>query len=203
MSRWDDVVREVRRKSIHIIPGVMAIPVVVWGGKLVSVPIAAFFFALYLLHEVSLRMNLRFRVPIAYHTYTMMAREEEIKGKHFRGATYFWGITLLLVALLPPIHAAASVMVSAFGDAAAAIVGKAVGGPRLPLVPRKTVAGTTAMFLAGTASCLVVGLPVVIALLTAATSTIAEWLCKRSVDDELAVPAVAAVTITIAANALK
>ncbi len=166
-------------------------------------PIAAFFFTLYLLHEVSLRMNLRFKAPIAYHTYMMMAREEEIKEKHFRGATYFWGVTLLLVALLPPIHAAVSVMVSAFGDAAVAIVGKAVGGPRLPLVPRKTLAGTTAMFLAGITSCLAVGLPVLIALLTATTSTVAEWFCKRSVDDELTVPAVAALTITIAAYVLK
>gem|GEM_PF-3982315 len=58
------------------------------------------------------------------------------------------------------------------------------------------------MFLTGAASCLVVGLPSLVALLTAVTSTIAEWLCRRSVNDELTVPVVAAVTITVTAAVL-
>ncbi len=83
MGRWDEVIKEVKRKSIHVIPGFMAIPVVVWGGRLVAIPIAMFFFILYLLHDVSLHCGLKFKVPIAYQTYMFMAREDELRGMHF------------------------------------------------------------------------------------------------------------------------
>ncbi len=195
MSRWCEVLREVRRKSIHVIPGFMAIPVVVWGGKLVAVPIATAFFILYLLHDVTLHYGLKLKVPIAYQTFRLMAREEEIRGRHFRGATYFWGVTLVLVSTLPPHIAAAAVMVSALGDAAAAIVGKALPNPKLVFNKRKSVSGSLAMLLTSTASCLVVGIPLVTSVITSVASTITESLTRKSVNDELTVPLVAALTL--------
>ncbi len=197
MSRWGEVLREVRRKSIHVIPGFMAIPVVIWGGKLVALPIATFFFILYLLHDISLHYGLKFKVPIAYQTYSLMARDEEIKGRHFRGATYFWGVTLALIATLPPQIAAASVMVSSLGDAAAAIIGKAVPNPKLVINKRKSLYGSLSMFLVSTTSCLIVGIPLVTSLITSLVATLTEAVTKTSVNDELNVPLVAATSLTV------
>jgi len=88
-----------------------------------------------------------------------MARREELEKKYFTGTIYFWGCTLAIVALMEPVKAAAAVMISSFGDAAAAIVGKGFNSPKLPCNPRKTLAGTLAMFLASLASCILAGIP--------------------------------------------
>ncbi len=104
---------------------------------------------------------------------------------------------MAIIAVLPPELAAGAIMVSALGDAAAVIFGKMVGGPRLPMNRRKTVAGSLAMFLASSASCLVAGIPLVPSLITAVVATVTESLTRRSVDDELSVPIVAAVTLAL------
>ncbi|ABL78847.1 diacylglycerol/polyprenol kinase family protein [Thermofilum pendens] len=194
-----ETLRELRRKSIHVIPGVLAIPVVVWLGNPIATAIAAFFFALYAVHEAVLRLGLRVEVPIASHTFRVMARREELEGGYFTGTVYFWFSTLLIVALMEPHRAAASVMVSSFGDAAAAVVGREVGGPRLPFNRRKTLAGSAAMFLAAFASCLVAGVPLFPSLVASIVSTLAEAATTSSTLDELTVPAASALTLGLLA----
>jgi len=190
-----ETLRELRRKSIHLIPGFCAIPVVVWLGNPVASIIAAFFFAVYALHEAALRLNLKLSVPIASQTFKIMARREELEKRYFTGTVYFWGCTLAIVALMEPVKAAAAVMVSSFGDAAAAIVGKELASPRLPYNPSKTLAGSLAMFLASLASCILAGVPLLTSLITSLVSTLAESLTRTSVLDELTVPVTAALLL--------
>jgi len=115
----EDVVREIERKSIHLIPGFLAVPVVVWLGNPIATAIASFFLAVYALHELTRRLGLNVGVPIASQTFRVMARREELKGRYFTGTVYFWACTVATVALMEPHRAAAAVMVSSFGDAAA------------------------------------------------------------------------------------
>jgi len=193
-----DVVAELRRKSIHVIPGFLAYPVIIYLGKPAALIISAFFLALYALNEVSLRKGLRIKVPIAYHTYRVMARREELEGGYFTGTVYFWSLTLVTIALLEPLKAVAAVMVSSLGDAAAAITGKALGGARLPFNRRKTVAGSLAMFAVSMVSCLLVGLPPSLSAVVAAVATVAEALTRSSVLDELTVPLAVLATLLLA-----
>ena len=137
-----------------LIPGILAIPVVVWLGNPYATLISLFFLTIYAAHEVSLRYNLRWNVPIASHTFKVMARKEELEGKYFTGSVYFWVCTTIIVALMEPTRAAAAVMVSSFGDAAAAILDKALAGPMLPYNPRKTIAGSFAMLVTSILSCM-------------------------------------------------
>ncbi len=183
-----DAIKEIKRKSIHVIPGFMAIPFIIWLGKPIAVATSLFFFTLYTLNEISIRKNLGLKVPIAYQTYMIMARKEELENKTFIGTIYFWGLTTILILLLPPVPAAAAVMVSSLGDAAAAIIGKIYSYPRNPLNKRKSLAGSIAMFLTSIIVCLVAGLSPYGSLVVATFSTLAEALTKKSVNDELSVP---------------
>lgn len=193
-----EVVAEIRRKSIHTIPGFLAYPVIIYLGKPVALAISAFFLVLYALNEVSLRKGLRFKVPIAYHTYRVMARREELEGRYFTGTIYFWSLTLTTIMLLEPLKAVAAVMVSSFGDAAAAIAGKAFGGVKLPFNERKTITGSLAMFAVSSLSCLLVGLPQTLSVVVAAVATAAEAFTRSSVLDELTVPLAVLVTLLLA-----
>jgi len=192
-----EVVAELRRKSIHVIPGFLAYPVVMWLGRLAGVLISALFLLLYLLNELSLRKGLRVKVPIAYHTYRVMAREEELKGRYFTGTIYFWLLTLVTILLLEPQRAVAAVMVSSLGDAAAAITGKAIGGARWPLNKRKTLAGSLAMLAVSISSCLLVGIQLPASLAVPLIVTIVEASTRPSVLDELTVPLAALIVLLL------
>lgn len=192
-----EVVAELRRKSIHVIPGFLAYPVVMWLGRLAGVLISALFLLLYLLNELSLRKGLRVKVPIAYHTYRVMAREEELKGRYFTGTIYFWLLTLVTILLLEPQRAVAAVMVSSLGDAAAAITGKAIGGARWPFNKRKTLAGSLAMLAVSISSCLLVGIQLPASLAVPLIATIVEASTRPSVLDELTVPLAALIVLLL------
>jgi phytol kinase len=186
----ESVLREIRRKSIHVIPGFLAIPFIIVLGKIVALLTSLGFFILYLLNEISLRRNLGWRVPIAYHTYIVMARREELVDRTFIGTVYFWGLTTIAIALLPPQPAAATVMISSLGDAAAAIMGKAYPYPRNPLNRRKSISGSISMFIVSIISCLLVGYSILGAIILSMIASLTEALTKKSVNDELSVPAI-------------
>ncbi len=141
LKRWDEVLREVKRKSIHVILGFVAIPIVIWLGKVVAIPMALLFLALYALNELHLKGLIRRPIPIATHTFRIMARREEIEKRTFIGTVFFWSLTVVIVALLPPVKAVAAIMVSSFGDAAAAIVGKAFPKPSIPSISGRACGG--------------------------------------------------------------
>jgi Dolichol kinase len=183
-----EVSAELKRKSIHVIPGFLAYPVIIWMGRLAGVIISAFFLLLYTLNEISLRKGLNIKVPIAYDTYEIMARPEERQGRYFTGTIYFWLLTLTTIILLEPRRAVAAIMISSLGDAAAAITGKAIDGPRWPFNKRKTLSGSLAMLATSISSCLIVGLQLPTSLLASLTATAIEASTRTSVLDELTVP---------------
>jgi len=193
--RKEEVIREIKRKSIHLIPGFLAIPVVVWLGNPYATLISLFFLAIYAAHEASLRLNLPWNVPIASHTFKVMARQEELKERYFTGSVYFWACTTIIVALMEPTRAAAAVMISSFGDAAAAIVGKAIASPAIIYNPRKTLAGSLAMLAASLLSCLVASIQLNTSIIVSLAATLIESLTRNSVLDELTVPSAAAVLL--------
>ncbi len=189
----DMVLKEIRRKSIHVIPGFLAILFIIWLGRPIAALTALFFFTIYILNEISLRYGLRWRVPIAYHTYMVMARREELEKKTFIGTVYFWGLTLLIILVLPPVPAAAAIMISSLGDAVAAIIGRAYPYPRNPLNKRKSIPGALAMYLVSIGILLLLGYSLVASLIAALIPTLAESATRVSVNDEITVPIAAAV----------
>ncbi len=197
MTKKEDVLREIKRKSIHVVPGFFAIPFIEWLGKPYALAVSAFFFTLYVVNEYALRTGKRWNVPIAGHTFKIMARKEELEKRTFIGTVYFWGLTILIIAFLPPAQAAAAIMISSFGDAAAAIIGKIIGGPHIPYNKRKTISGSIAMFMVSVLSCLIAGIKLYPSIFVSGVSTIVESLTKESVNDEITVPITAGLFLYI------
>ncbi len=57
---------------------VLAVPFIIWLGKLIALSTALFFFTIYALNEISLRKGLEWKIPIAYQTYIIMARKHAL-----------------------------------------------------------------------------------------------------------------------------
>ncbi len=174
----------------------MAIPVAVWLGNPYATIIAGFFLVLYALNEVSLRFRLNWRIPIAWHTYRFMARRDELEKGYFTGTVYFWAATTIIVWLMEPHLASAAVMISSLGDAAAAIMGKAIGGPRVPPA-NKTLSGFASMLLVSLASTALCGVRLENALIASFLSSLTELVTPVSTLDELTVPVVAALSLQL------
>jgi len=198
MERKSLVLKEIKRKSIHVIPGFAAIPIVVWLGKYIAIPIAIIFLLLYTLNELYLNGWIRKPIPIATHTFYIMAREEELRERTFIGTILFWSLTVLIIVFLPPVKAAAAIMISSLGDAAAAITGKAIGITSIPYNKKKTLMGSIAMFATSLLYCLILGIDIVKSIAVSSIATAVESATPISYLDELTVPAIAAVVLYIA-----
>ena len=83
-----------------------------------------------------------------------MRRAESVWGTSDRGLVLYPLSVLVLLVLLPnrPMIVAAAWALLAFGDGAASLAGRRLGGPRLPWNGTKSLAGSAAFIAGGTAS---------------------------------------------------
>ena len=146
--------REIRRKSIHMIPGILGpivviLPAYFFGeivGRISGVLISSFFLAIYSLNQLYLKGKINREIPIATKTFRRMARDIELKNQSFMGPVYFWAITTILLLVLNLEVAITGVWISSIGDAAAAIFGSEFDGAKIPYNKRKTITGSFAFF---------------------------------------------------------
>ena len=145
--RWPQQ-REWSRKLVHI--GTGPVILLAWGfgiGKAVALPVA-------LLVTLATALNHRFR---------LLPAVEDV-GRHSYGTIAYGGSIALLLALFwpnQPLAVAAGVLVMAFGDGLAGLIGPAVASPRWRLLGQsKSLAGTATMALA---AALVLGLVALLA----------------------------------------
>jgi uncharacterized protein (TIGR00297 family) len=127
------------RKAVHAGSGLfaLALPRLTWTVAAAAAA-AAFLFNLLVLPRLGGRALLR---------------EEEAGQVHSKGIVLYPVVVLTLILLFRNRLeiAAAGWALLAFGDASATLAGLALGGPRLPWNREKTVAGSAAYLLAGTA----------------------------------------------------
>ena len=205
--------KEIRRKSIHVIPGILG-PVVVllpayfFGdlvGRVTGIIISSFFLAIYSLNQLYLSGRIKREIPIATQTFRRMAREVELEKKSFMGPIYFWAITTLLLIFLNLEVAIAGVWISSIGDASAAIVGSEFGQTKIPYNKRKSVEGSFAFFISafiGTYLILLLSPPIYYNLLVLAIGAsfigaILESLPGSYLLDEITVPLIPPILIQL------
>jgi phytol kinase len=140
-SSADTVSLEFVRKSIHLL--VALVPVL----ASVSVPITMELLAAGTLFYVIAETARRAGVPIAFVSdITLIASRSREKDRFVLGPVTL-GLGAMLALMLYPMQASAIAIFSlAFGDSLASLVGRSVGGWRVPFAGRKTIAGSTACF---------------------------------------------------------
>jgi dolichol kinase len=134
---------EIVRKAIHLlvalVPAIAAIDVAVAMGLLGAGTL------FYIGAEAARRSG--HRIVIVSEITALASRSRE-RGRFVLGPVTL-AIGSMLALLLYPLQASTvAIFALAFGDGLASLVGKAVGGPRLPLTAGKTVAGSLACFAA-------------------------------------------------------
>lgn len=181
---------ELKRKSIHMIPGFLAYPILVFLGRTIGLWIAVLFFFLYLWNELYIKGFVPYEAPITTKTYQIMARKEEIEKRHFMGALYFWGFAILIIYFLNPLEAVIAITIASFGDAVAAIIGRYLHKPKIPWNPRKSIFGSLAMLIISVLICTLLGLELKNGIFISSMATLAESLPQPSVIDEVTVPGI-------------
>jgi dolichol kinase len=132
---------EVIRKSIHLV--VAIVPVL----ASVSVPLTMVLLGTGTLFYVLAEAARRAGVPIAFVSdITLIASRTREKGRFVLGPVTL-GLGAMLSLMLYPMQASAIALFAlAFGDSLASLVGRTVGGPRVPFTRSKTLAGSAACF---------------------------------------------------------
>lgn len=205
--------REIRRKSIHMIPGILGpvvvlLPAYIFSeiiGRTLGVIISLFFFIIYTLNHLHLKGKIKYEIPIGTSTFRIMARENELESSTFVGPILFWGILVIMFLFLDLEVAMVGVWTSAIGDAFAAIVGTEVGKHKIPYNKRKSFEGSFALFITafiGNYLILLMDPPMfynvlILSLIASIAGAILESLPGSYLLDEITVPLIPAVMIQI------
>ncbi|HEY9053858.1 MAG TPA: SEC59/DGK1/VTE5 family protein [Rectinemataceae bacterium] len=160
---------ELTRKSIHL--SISLAPFILSRSKSLIVALLVSGCTAYAVFETLRRQGLH--VPLISELTSRAARFRD-SGKFVLGP-----ITLGIGALLPILlfdapAASVAIYVLAFGDGLSSLVGKFVGGPRMPFTKGKTVAGSFTCFAVSFLSAFAVLGKAGSALIVAAVSTIVE-----------------------------
>jgi dolichol kinase len=134
---------EVVRKAIHLL--VALVPLLASISVNLTVGILAGGTLFYIFAERSRREG---RTIIFVSDLTLIASRHSDTRRFVLGPVTLGLGAMLALLLYPATASTIAVYALAFGDSAASLVGKAVGGLPIPFSKRKTVAGTFACFLA-------------------------------------------------------
>jgi len=137
--------RELIRKLWHVSPGILGAPIILFTPRWVTLLVVWSLASLYTLQHLKLLRGWKFTVPVADLSYRTMAREDE--RDNFLGSFLFWVTMGIICTVFPKLAALSALWVSTFGDCFNAITGQALGGPRVPWNPRKTLIGSATMFI--------------------------------------------------------
>ena len=182
---------ELRRKLVHGLgAGIPLLATISFAG-VPGLLIAAT--VIFLTSEI-LRIN-GIRFPIVARITESVIRERERRGVALGPLTLVLGIGASLLLFDEPV-AYAAVMIVAFADSAAAVIGERWGRLRIPYSPAKTIEGSAA-FLAVSVVCAMLFVEPRYALIGGAVATLVESLNIRDWDN-LAVPLAAGVAIQVA-----
>lgn len=175
--------KELFRKSIHMCTAFVALFLKFWYWPVII--FLAVMLVLYLISEI-LRKN-GIKVPvIAYVTETAARQKDE--GKIVFGPVMLVLGVLVCALFLPYEPAAVGILALAFGDGLASLVGKCFGKIKIPFTGGKTVAGSSACFIAVLLTSFLVTKKITVSLIVAFTATVIEALPLGDFDN-LVIPA--------------
>jgi len=171
--------QEIRRKLLHILTA--SVPVF---SSLVYHATLTVLFSLSIVYMISecLRIN-GYSFPLLGRVTKSSIRRMEERGIAFGPVTLIFGAILSLL-FFPPVIASTVILIVAFADTAATIVGRSMGNHRIFYNKKKSWEGTIAAWIVAFL-CGLIYLPISYALLAASFSSIIESLPLKSLDNLL------------------
>lgn len=132
---------EVIRKAIHLL--VAVVPVVASFNHYLAVGLLGGGTLIYIFAEKARRSGYS---VLLISDLTLIASRQHDRGRFVLGPVTLGIGAMLALLLYPKTASTIAIFALAFGDSAAALIGKSVGGIRIPLTRGKTLAGSFACF---------------------------------------------------------
>ncbi len=189
---------EIRRKTFHIIFGALIGAMIYLLPELtvISVLLLILFFSL--LSSIFVKRGVR--IPFLSWIVGLFEREHDLEYMPMKGSIFFTLGALCSVILFSGEIASASVLILAFGDGAATIVGVAVGRTKHLHNRKKSLEGSISGLIAGFFGAVLI-LPPGLAFAGALAGTIIESFDLRvghlAVDDNLLIPLTCGAVMTL------
>lgn len=174
---------EILRKLVHVSSAMIPL-----GATVAFVPVVFGLLAGTLLYTVSEVMRLNgIAFPVIFDITEACIRSSEKKRFLHAPVALLLGAVLSLL-IFPIAIASAVILIEAFADTAATLIGKAFGKRRIPFNVNKSIAGSCAALIVGFL-CAHIFLPFIPALIAGITASLIESLpLKNIVDDNLTIP---------------
>lgn len=188
------MVRELRRKSIHLLGLVFPI-LYVFTTRHTAIIAVGSLLAIALGVELLKAFLPAFRV-IFVRVFSPMLRSQERRGG-LTGATYYLIGSFLCVLLFDKTLAIVCLCFLTLGDLFAALVGKQWG--RIKLFARKSLEGSLACFIVCTAIALLMGFHPIVAIAGALVATLIELL-PTGVNDNVTIPLISGLAMHLLIN---
>jgi len=206
-KEWD-FKKELIRKAIHLF-SVSFLIIYVVTAKTVNPKVGLFVlsFMLVILFDLEyVRMELGAKIPVLKYLYEYRRKREE---NYMGGEIFFLMGSIISLAIFEPYIAAAGILMTTFGDMAAAVIGTRFGKTPVPLVKGKCVEGVFAELIVNLIiGFLVLRIPIngkmwwdhswlpsgepiwILIIVMSLTATIVETAAKK-MDDNLLIPVIA------------
>lgn len=184
---------ELKRQLFHIFLGIIL--VFLLNFDLIN---AIIIFIIFIIGLVLSFLSRKFRLPLIYSLLQIFDRKKDIGQFPAKGAVFYLFGVFLVVLIFPKDIAMASIMILALGDSVSRLVGP-YGYLKHPFHSEKYFEGLVAGVIAGFLGALIF-VPWLLALVSSLVAMIIEGIDLRikgfKIDDNLAIPVVAAVVMT-------
>ena len=170
-------IKEVGRKLIHL-TSVFIVVFYHFLGRETTLFILTFFLIIFLIAEY-IRIELGREIPVFWRFF----REEERES--LGGEVYFLLGSMIAIGVFPKLIAYSAILMTTFGDSAAALIGKSFG--RMKIKQKKTLEGCMAEFLVNLAIGMIFMKSLMIAIVMAGVATMVEALTTK-LNDNLLIP---------------
>lgn len=185
---WEGWLQEARRKLLHTFAA--AVPFAASLAPVLTVVSLCFMVVVYTISELTRLHGMVF--PFVGDITTLCIRRKERRQFVIAPVTLTLGVVVSII-LFPHEVAVAVILIIAFADSAAALVGRAWGTWRIPYNRSKSVQGFAAAFIVAFL-CSILYLPLVVAVVAALVSSLIESLPIR--DDNVTVPVGTGIILT-------
>lgn len=182
---------EIRRKAFHIIFGALTGAMIYLLPEPISISVLSLILFVSVLFSILVKRGVR--IPLLSWIIDLFERRQDLEQMPMRGSIFFTLGALCSVIIFSREIASASVLILAFGDGAATIVGVTTGRTKLLHNIKKSLEGSISGLIAGFFGAVLI-LPPVLAFAGALAGTIVESFDVKigdlTINDNLLIPIV-------------
>jgi dolichol kinase len=174
-----DLIHELKRKAVHLTSIIIVLVYLAFGQQAILLLLTVYLIAI--LEIEYFRIEWGKKLPLVHS----LLREKET-GR-LGGHTFFTMGCIIAISVFPEEIASAAILMTTFGDASAAIFGKAFGRTWIPGLTDRAVEGCAAEFIVDVVIGAIFLSNWFVVLVMAGTATVVETLANK-MDDNLLIP---------------